>query len=153
MREEIEIPPGHGVVKGGKGRIPRVGCGIVSALEGMSTSRLQNIVAAMGLLVGGRQAGTRRPEVPPSVQASAGEEVVLAAQAKGVQIYVCQEGPDQKLTWVLKRPEAELTDATERTIALHSAGSTWKHVDGSEVMGKVVAKEDAPKPEQFRGCC
>jgi Protein of unknown function (DUF3455) len=110
-------------------------------------SRLLNIVAAMGLLVGERQAGTPRPEVPPSLQAPSGEEVVLAAHAKGVQIYVCQEGADQKLAWVLKGPEAELTDAAGRTIALHSAGPTWKHVDGSEVLGKVVAKENAPKPD------
>jgi hypothetical protein len=48
---------------------------------------------------------------------------------------------------VLKAPEAELTDAAGRTVAFHSAGPTWKHVDGSAVMGKVVAKENAPKPD------
>ena len=29
----------------------------------------------------------------------------------------------------------------------HSAGPTWRHVDGSEVKGKVIAKQDAPKPD------
>jgi ThiF family protein/uncharacterized protein DUF3455 len=29
----------------------------------------------------------------------------------------------------------------------HFAGPTWKHVDGSEVTGKVLAKQDAPKPD------
>ncbi|HEX4546106.1 MAG TPA: hypothetical protein VH110_07065 [Candidatus Acidoferrum sp.] len=45
-------------------------------------SRLLNIVATMGLLVGERQAGTPRPEVPPSLQAPAGEEVFLAAHVE-----------------------------------------------------------------------
>ena len=110
-------------------------------------SRLLNIVAAMGLLMARQGAGTARPEVPESLKAPAGEEVVLGAHAKGVQIYVCQAGADQKLAWVLKGPEAELSNAAGKTIAHHSAGPTWKHVDGSEVMGKVVAKQDAPKPD------
>ena len=29
----------------------------------------------------------------------------------------------------------------------HFAGPAWKHIDGSEVRGKVVAKQDAPKPD------
>jgi hypothetical protein len=88
-----------------------------------------------------------RPEVPESLQAPAGEEVLLAAHAKGVQIYTCQAGADRKLAWVLKGPEAELTDAAGKTIVHHFAGPTWKHADGSEVTGKVVAKQDAPKPD------
>ena len=29
----------------------------------------------------------------------------------------------------------------------HFAGPAWKHIDGSEVTGNVVAKQDAPKPD------
>ena len=29
----------------------------------------------------------------------------------------------------------------------HFAGPAWKHIDGSEVTGKVVVKLDAPKPD------
>jgi hypothetical protein len=110
-------------------------------------SRLLNIMAAMGFLVGVQGAGTARPEVPDSLKAPAGEEVVLMAHAKGVQIYACEAGADLKLTWVLKGPEAELADAGGKTIVHHSAGPTWKHVDGSEVTGKVEAKENAPKTD------
>src|ERR1700719_267754 len=90
--------------------------------------------------------GSARPEVPESLKAPAGEEVILMGHATGVQIYVCQGETEQKSAWVLKAPEAELTDATGKQIVHHFAGPTWKHIDGSEVTGKVVAKQDAPKP-------
>jgi hypothetical protein len=89
--------------------------------------------------------GPARPEVPESLKAPTGEEAILSAHATGVQIYVCQAETEEKSAWVLKAPEAELTDATGKTIIHHSAGPTWKHVDGSEVTGKLVAKQDAPK--------
>jgi len=91
--------------------------------------------------------GPARPEVPQSLKAPAGEEVILMAHATGVQIYVCQAETAQKAAWVLKAPEAELTDATGKQIVLHFAGPAWKHIDGSEVTGKVVAKQDAPKAD------
>jgi uncharacterized protein DUF3455 len=88
-----------------------------------------------------------RPGVPENLKAPAGEEVILAAHATGTQIYACRQSEDQKFAWVFKAPEAELTDTTGKKIAHHSAGPTWKHIDGSEVKGKVVAKQDAPKVE------
>jgi hypothetical protein len=98
--------------------------------------------------------GPARPEVPESLKAPAGEEVILMAHATGVQIYVCQAETEQKSAWVLRAPEAELTDATGKQIVHHFAGPAWKHIDGSEVTGKVVAKQDAPKARtRFRGCC
>lgn len=90
--------------------------------------------------------GPVRPEVPESLKAPAGEEVILVAHATGVQIYVCQAETEQKSAWVLKAPEAELTDASGKKIGQHFAGPSWKHIDGSQVTSKVVAKQDAPKP-------
>jgi len=109
-------------------------------------NRLFQVVGAIGVLVAAQGQGPARPEVPENLRAPAGEEVILAAQATGVQIYVCQAGADKNFAWVLKSPEADLADATGKKIAHHSAGPTWKHVDGSEVTGKVIAKQDAPKP-------
>jgi hypothetical protein len=86
------------------------------------------------------------PEVPDNLKAPAAEKVILHAHATGVQIYVCQAASEEKAAWVLKAPEADLTDATGKKIIHHFAGPTWKHIDGSEVTGKVVAKQDAPKP-------
>ena len=91
--------------------------------------------------------GPARPEVPESLKAPAGEEVSLMAHATVVQIYVCQSETEQKSAWVLKAPEAVLTDATGKQIVHHFAGPAWKHIDGSEVTGKVVAKQDAPKAD------
>jgi hypothetical protein len=109
-------------------------------------NRLIQVAGAIGMLFAAQGQGPARPEVPESLKAPAGEEVILAAHATGTQIYVCQAGADKKLAWVFKAPEAELTDAKENNIGHHSAGPTWKHRDGSEVRGKVIAKEDAPKP-------
>ena len=100
--------------------------------------------AALFVLVG---AGPARPEVPDSLKVPVGEEVILAAHATGVQIYVCQAESGHESAWVLKAPEAELTDETGKKIVHHSAGPAWKHVDGSKVTGEVVAKQDAPKPD------
>jgi hypothetical protein len=66
--------------------------------------------------------------VPESLKAPAGEQVVLAAHATGVQIHVCQAGAEEKSGWVLKAPEAELTDSTGRklcNILLDQPGSMW----------------------------
>jgi len=105
------------------------------------------LAGAIGMLLAAQGQGPARPEVPESLKAPAGEELILLAHATGVQIYVCQAGADQKFGWVLKAPEAELTDSAGKKVVHHSAGPSWKHADGSEVKGKVIAKQDAPKPE------
>src|SRR6266704_3673872 len=110
-------------------------------------NRLFQVVGAIGMLFAAQGQGPARPEVPENLRAPAGEEVILTAQATGVQIYVCQAGADKNFAWVLKAPEAELADATGKKIAHHSAGPTWKHTDASEVKARVVAKQDAPKVE------
>ena len=84
----------------------------------------------------------RRFSPPP-----AGEQIVLKAHASGSQIYVCQQASDGKFAWTLKAPEAELRDDQGRVIGHHSAGPAWKHNDGSEVTGKVVARVDAPNSD------
>src|SRR6267154_608205 len=110
-------------------------------------NRLVQGAAVIGLVLAAQGQGPARPEVPESLKAPAGEEVILAAHATGMQIYVCQAGADQKFGWVFKAPAADLTDATGKTIVHHFAGPPWKDVYGSEVSGKVIAKQDAPKPE------
>jgi hypothetical protein len=93
--------------------------------------------------------GASRPQVPDSIKAPAGEEVVLQAHATGSQIYVCAQGVDQKFGWVLKAPDAELHDQQGAVIGRHYAGPTWKHSDGSEVTGKAAAKVDSPDPDSI----
>jgi hypothetical protein len=86
------------------------------------------------------------PDVPESIQAPSGEEVVLLAHATGSQIYTCQVAADGKFSWTLKAPEAELKDRKDKVIGQHSAGPTWKLKDSSEVTGKAAAKIDALDP-------
>jgi len=85
-----------------------------------------------------------KPEVPDKIKTPAGEELALVAHATGFQIYTCQLGTDGQPAWIFKAPEAELRDSTDRVIARHYAGPAWKHIDGSEVTGKVLAKVDSP---------
>jgi len=85
-------------------------------------NRLIQGATVIGMLLAAKGQGPARPEVPESLKAPAGEEVILAAHATGVQIYVCQAGADQKFAWVLKAPEAELTDATGRRLRTTSQG-------------------------------
>jgi Protein of unknown function (DUF3455) len=106
-------------------------------------SNFLHMAGAIWLLIAWQGVGQTRPE---GFEVTPGEEVVLEAHAKGVQIYACQLGADQKPAWVFKAPEAELTDAAGKTIVHHSAGPTWKHVDGSEVTAIKAEQRDAPKP-------
>ncbi len=109
-------------------------------------NKILQTMAVVGLLAAWQGAKSSRPEVPKILEAPAGEEVVLSAHAKGVQIYVCRAGADQKFAWALKGPEAELSDAAGKIIVHHFGGPTWKHVDGSEVTGEKL-QQDAPKPD------
>lgn len=84
------------------------------------------------------------PDVPEKLSPPPTEKLILQAHAKGDQIYICQPGPDQKLAWTLKAPDAQLFDAQNKLIAKHYAGPTWKHNDGSEVVGKVQSRHDRP---------
>jgi hypothetical protein len=96
--------------------------------------------------IGNAQADTAKespPDVPDTIQAPAGEEVVLFAHATGSQIYTCQAGAAGRFSWTLKAPDAELHDRKDKVIGSHSAGPTWKLKDGSEVTGKMAAQVDS----------
>ena len=88
-----------------------------------------------------------RPSVPDQIKAPANEEVILAAHATGSQIYTCAL-TDGAAAWKLKAPDAELRDS-QGIIGHHFAGPTWKHNDGSEVIGKAVAKVDSPDKDSI----
>ena len=112
----------------------------------MKSRNLFLTCAIFSLYVGGptRAQNLERPDVPPKIAAPVNEEVVLIAHASGSQIYVCQPRSDEKLSWTLKAPDAELADAKGKNIGHHSAGPSWKLTDGSEVTGKASARENAP---------
>jgi hypothetical protein len=107
-------------------------------------------VAFLCLLLGASLPQTAPKDVPEKLKAPAGEQLILEAHATGWQIYVCQAGTDQKFAWAFKAPEADLHDASGATIGTHYAGPSWKlNGDGSEVTGKVIARQDAPDADSI----
>jgi len=88
------------------------------------------------------------PDVPDEIKAPQGEEVVLQVHASGSQIYTCRQA-DNKFSWTLKGPEAELRDLQGTIVGQHFAGPTWKYRDGSEVTGKSVAKVASPDSDSI----
>ena len=89
----------------------------------------------------------KKTRVPDSIQAPAGEELILMARATGFQIYVCRPDADGKPAWTLKAPDAELFDEQSKSIGKHFGGPTWQLNDGSQVTGKMAAKADPPDPK------
>ena len=108
--------------------------------------KLLAALAAAAVTLAANGCDIPQPDVPGPLKAPAGEKVILVGHATGVQIYVCQAGTNPPFAWAFKAPEADLTDSRGKKIIHHFAGPTWKHIDGSEVVGSVTAKQDAPKP-------
>jgi hypothetical protein len=78
-----------------------------------------------------------------------GSALLLEAPADGVQIYTC-EAKANFFEWSFKAPEANLFDKQGRQIGTHFAGPTWKMADGSEIVGEVIAKADAPERDAIQ---
>jgi len=89
----------------------------------------------------------QKPTAPASIQPSADEELVLVAHASGFQIYVCRSDAEGKPAWTLKAPEAQLFDEQGKAMGTHFGGPTWRHNDGSQITGRMVAKAEAPDPQ------
>lgn len=86
------------------------------------------------------------PDVPPALKVPDRQILKLALHGAGVQIYECrasQEGPT-RFAWILRSPEADLTDRTGKTVGRHYAGPTWEADDGSTVVGEVVSRDNGP---------
>jgi Protein of unknown function (DUF3455) len=105
------------------------------------------VVIAVGIFSTGQN--VPRPDVPDTIKAPAGEQVVLQVHATGSQIYVCKAGGDGKFAWTLKAPEAELHDQQGVVVGHHYAGPAWKLNDGSEVTGKAVGRVDSPDADSI----
>jgi hypothetical protein len=85
-------------------------------------------------------------DIPASLRVPANEVLTQKLHAVGVQIYACSAGKDgaARFEWVLKGPDAALSDRAGSRIAKHYAGPTWEARDGSKVTGEVIAHADSP---------
>jgi hypothetical protein len=88
------------------------------------------------------------PAAPASVAVPPGASLVLRAEGRGVQIYVCAAPPDrpQDYDWRFVAPQANLFTAEGEKIGRHYAGPTWEAQDGGKVVGEVRAKAPSPDP-------
>jgi Protein of unknown function (DUF3455) len=75
----------------------------------------------------------------PDAVAAKGETVVLTLHAEGAQIYDCRAGADGKSVWQFREPIATLIQ-DGKTVGRHYVGPTWEHLDGSRIMGKLIAR-------------
>ena len=98
----------------------------------------------VALLLTGSVAAAGVPQIPTELTPPAGARLVLKAHATGSQIYICKAGADGAFQWVLKAPDADLHNKKGAVIGHHFAGPTWRHEDGSEVVGKATAHVDSP---------
>jgi hypothetical protein len=85
-------------------------------------------------------------DVPPILQPPSDERQAFSYAARGVQIYECKVGASGTPAWAFVAPEAELFDASGSDIVHHDVGPTWHHHDGSEVVGSLKQRADAPQP-------
>jgi hypothetical protein len=86
------------------------------------------------------------PDVPPALQAPAGQKLTRMLHGTGVQIYQCTASAQNppRYGWVLQAPAADLSDRSGKDIGRHYEGPTWEGYDGSKVVGEAVAHVDAP---------
>jgi hypothetical protein len=81
--------------------------------------------------------------VPPELAVPAGNQLTLAASAKGVQIYECAPDASGALAWKLHAPRATLFDDAGHQVGIHFGGVDkglppgpyWQANDGSRVHG------------------
>ena len=82
-----------------------------------------------------------------------GSTLVGRFAARGSQVYACAPvvgTPEQeaamagKLAWRFEAPDAVLTSPDGKVVLKHGAGPSWEAGDGSKVVGKVIATQDAP---------
>jgi hypothetical protein len=124
----------------------------------MKTKSLCMTTAAAVLLAGGCGPETDTVETVPAahhqIRCKTGPSDIPAALAvpdgtclheevlgTGVQIYTCSAG-----AWVLKAPEANLTDKHDRFVGNHFLGPTWQWSDGSKIHAAKTAQAAAPDP-------
>lgn len=101
------------------------------------------VVASFLALAGCTTAEPLPPDdVPAALQAPAGERLVLRVHAQGTQSYECTAAGDHG-EWKFKGPNAVLNGDRDALIGIHYGGPTWEAVDGSKVVGALVASVPA----------
>jgi hypothetical protein len=123
-------------------------------------ARLSLVVLMGSLSIGTTSAVSISPPTPEELQVPKGQTLLLKTIARGDQVYTCQAKQsdpgdnnqyerqyERQYEWQLKAPDANLFDEQNRRQGQHYLGPTWAWNDGSQVVGKVKNKVDAPTPD------
>ena len=85
------------------------------------------------------------------IKAPETHEAVFRLAGRGVQVFRCERlssGPGH--AWIFRLPEADLSDAAGKVLVRHGANFSFEHVDGSRILGNVVAYDEAPGTGNLR---
>jgi hypothetical protein len=106
------------------------------------------LIALLGLAAGTVEAGGFPPPspVPAAIALPGNYEVQASFAASGVQIYRCLPSATGGYAWSFIAPEATLFNARGRIAGHHFAGPTWQALDGSKVVGTVLARAASSLP-------
>jgi Protein of unknown function (DUF3455) len=77
-------------------------------------------------------------------EGSPAKQPAIELAAQGVQIYTCKQ-TDAGISWVLKAPDAILSNAQGHAVVHHFAGPTWQWNDGSSVVGEPISVSPSPQ--------
>ncbi len=135
------------------GAAPATGCD--SSTSGMDTRVAYT--ADYYFYTGGGVAAWLTPpaNVPSAIAVPSGSTLAIHDHGVGTQVYTCTAsggaggaggGADAGIitySWVLKGPDAILSDATFAQVGTHGVGPTWLSSDGSMISGTKVAQANA----------
>ena len=132
------------------GAAPATGCG--ASTSGMDTS--VSYTADYYFFTGGGAAAWLTPpgNLPAAIAVPAGSTLAIHDHGVGTQIYTCtasggaDAGADAGAVtygWVLKGPDAILSDATFAQVGMHGVGPTWTSSDGSMISGTKLAQANS----------
>jgi hypothetical protein len=85
-----------------------------------------------------------------SIIVPASVEPYLRLHAMGAQVFRCEHIDGSGYLWRFQRPEAQLTDDKGKTVATHGANFSFEHNDGSRLVARITAYEDARNVKDLR---
>ena len=137
------------------GAAPATGCS--ASTSGTDTSAAYT--ADYYFYTGGGVAAWLTPpaNLPSAIAVPSGSTLAIHDHGVGTQIYTCTAsggaggaaggGADAGAvgySWVLKGPDAILSDATFAQVGTHGVGPTWTSTDGSMISGTKLAQASSP---------
>ncbi len=97
------------------------------------------------LACGALLAQTPPADVPDELRVNENEKLQYVAHGKGDQVYVCTANANgAQYGYVLRAPEAVLTDDAGKEIGRHYIGPMWEWTDGSRVKGRILVSARSP---------